>query len=50
VLSKEEQACQLVRKMEAGELTDTKQLMRNVYNTMMFEGFPWEWLPKPEGF
>lgn len=38
-LSLEEEAWRLVQLMEKGELTDTKEFLRNVYNSIVFHGY-----------
>jgi hypothetical protein len=45
-LDLKEEAFQLVQLMEKGELTDTKEFMRNVRNNMIFNGLPPEFLPE----
>lgn len=45
-LGLKEEAFQLVQLMENGELTDTKEFMRNVRNNMIFNGLPPEFLPE----
>lgn len=39
VLSVRKQARQIIEAMEAGELTDTKKFVRDVYNAMVFHGY-----------
>lgn len=45
-VSLEDKALEVVRALEAGELTDSKVFLRNVYNNMIFHGFPESLLPK----
>lgn len=42
------QAWRLVKAMEAGELSDSKRFLRDVYNNMAFHAFPEEWRPTLE--
>ena len=42
----EEEAYQLVQMIEKGELTNTKMFLRKVYNNIVFNGLPPEWLPE----
>jgi hypothetical protein len=45
-LSVEDVAFEVVRALEAGELSDTKAFLRNVYNNMVFYGLPESFLPR----
>ncbi len=42
----EEDAFRLIQLMEKGELVDTKGFLKKVYNDMIFNGLPHEFLPK----
>jgi hypothetical protein len=45
-LSVEDVAFEVVRALEAGELSDAKAFLRNVYNNMVFYGLPESFLPR----
>jgi hypothetical protein len=45
-LSVQDVAFEVVRALEAGELSDTKAFLRNVYNNMVFYGLPESFLPR----
>jgi hypothetical protein len=44
----QEEAMRIVRHLESGDLTDSKAFIRNVYNQMVFEGFPDSMLVHPD--
>lgn len=46
VPSLEDTAFEIVRALEAGELTDTTAFLRNVYNNIIFNGLPESFLPE----
>ena len=45
VIPLEEQAYRVAMAYESGELTDTNKFLREVRNTMIFNGLPESWLP-----